>query len=44
MNKRYKVLKEKKVRNIDEYNKKVAENEKMNRIVIIVDELADLMM
>jgi S-DNA-T family DNA segregation ATPase FtsK/SpoIIIE len=44
MNKRYKLLKENKVRNIDEYNQKVDENNKMSRIVIIVDELADLMM
>jgi len=44
MNRRYKKLKDLKVRNIYEYNEKVAENEKMSRIVIIVDELADLMM
>ena len=42
MNERYKMLKMNKVRNIEEYNKKV--DEKMNRIVIIIDELADLMM
>jgi len=44
MNRRYKLLKENKVRNIYEYNEKVDEKEKMSRIVIIVDELADLMM
>jgi len=44
MNRRYKLLKEKKVRNIYEYNQKVDEKDKMSRIVIIVDELADLMM
>ncbi len=44
MNRRYKLLKDKKVRNIYEYNEKVDEKEKMSRIVIIVDELADLMM
>ncbi len=44
MNRRYKLLKDNKVRNIDEYNQKVDENDKMSRIVIIVDELADLMM
>ena len=44
MNKRYKLLKDHKVRNIYEYNEKVDEKDKMSRIVIIVDELADLMM
>jgi S-DNA-T family DNA segregation ATPase FtsK/SpoIIIE len=44
MNKRYKQLKDLKVRNIYEYNEKVDEKDKMSRIVIIVDELADLMM
>ncbi len=44
MNGRYKLLKVNKVRNIEEYNSKVSEKEKMNRIVIIIDELADLMM
>jgi S-DNA-T family DNA segregation ATPase FtsK/SpoIIIE len=44
MNRRYARLKELKVRNIYEYNEKVDEKEKMSRIVIIVDELADLMM
>ena len=44
MNRRYKKLKDVKVRNIDEYNQKVDDNEKMSRIVIIIDELADLMM
>ena len=44
MNRRYAKLKELKVRNIYEYNEKVDEKDKMSRIVIIVDELADLMM
>lgn len=44
MNIRYKNLKDIKVRNIDEYNEKVSEQEKMYRLVIIIDELADLMM
>ena len=44
MNERYNKLKKLKVRNIDQYNKKVLKEEKMYRLVIIVDELADLMM
>jgi len=44
MERRYKKLKDIRVKNIYEYNEKVDENEKMSRIVIIVDELADLMM
>lgn len=44
MEQRYKLLKDNKVRNLDEYNAKVKENEKMYRLVIIIDELADLMM
>jgi S-DNA-T family DNA segregation ATPase FtsK/SpoIIIE len=45
MNERYKALKEAKVRNIDEYNaKQTDDKEKMYRLVIIIDELADLMM
>ncbi|MDG2306174.1 MAG: DNA translocase FtsK 4TM domain-containing protein [Candidatus Binatia bacterium] len=69
MNERYKLMKEKGVRNLDSYNKAVAEGEKngkvieldegedadgdgepavvhqhMPRIVVIIDELADLMM
>ncbi len=45
MNDRYKTLKESKVRNIDEYNTKVKDDkDKMYRLVIIIDELADLMM
>lgn len=44
MNQRYGKLKEYKVRNIDEYNNKVKEDEKMYRIIVIIDELADLMM
>lgn len=44
MNQRYKALKSKKAKTRAEYNKKVDEKEKMSRIVIVVDELADLMM
>lgn len=44
MEQRYRELKEKKVRNLDQYNDKVTEEEKMYRLVIIIDELADLMM
>ena len=44
MEERYSLLKEKKVRNLDEYNAKVKDKEKMYRLVIIIDELADLMM
>lgn len=44
MNERYLKLKQSKVRNIIEYNEKVWEHEKMYRMVIIIDELADLMM
>ena len=43
MNKRYDLLQEKKVRNINEYNS-IPKIKKMRRIVIIIDELADLMM
>lgn len=47
MEKRYNILKENKVRNIDGYNelcKKNSELEPMPHIVIIIDEFADLMM
>jgi len=46
MDTRYKRLADMKVRNIVEFNKKAArkKKEKMNYIVIIIDELADLMM
>jgi len=43
MEKRYTLLKDKRVKNIDEYNKKVMW-EKMYRIVFVIDELADMMM
>lgn len=43
MEKRYTKLKEKRVKNIDEYNTKVM-GDKMYRIVFVIDELADLMM
>lgn len=44
MNERYQKLKKTKSRSISEYNEKVTEDERMYRIVIIIDELADLMM
>lgn len=43
MERRYGLLKEKRVKNIDEYNHKII-GEKMFRIVFVIDELADLMM
>ncbi len=43
MEKRYTLLKDKRVKNIEEYNKKVIW-EKMYRIVVVIDELADMMM
>ncbi|MBN2087900.1 DNA translocase FtsK 4TM domain-containing protein [Candidatus Peregrinibacteria bacterium] len=42
MNRRYRTLSEKKYRNIMEYNQ--SEEKKMHKIVIVIDELADLMM
>lgn len=43
MERRYETLKKVRVKNIIEYNEKIPE-EKMYRIVIVIDELADLMM
>lgn len=43
MERRYALLKNKRVKNIEEYNKKIIW-EKMYRIVIVIDELADMMM
>ncbi|RUM55588.1 MAG: DNA translocase FtsK, partial [Nautilia sp.] len=43
MERRYKLLSEARVKNIENYNKKFPEN-KMPYIVVIIDELADLMM
>lgn len=43
MEKRYGLLKEKRVKNIDEYNAKIM-GDKMFRIVIVIDELAELML
>ena len=43
MEHRYSLLKDKRVRNIDEYNQKII-GEKMYRIVFVIDELADMMM
>ncbi|MBU0577452.1 DNA translocase FtsK [Patescibacteria group bacterium] len=42
MNRRYKEFQEKKYRNIEEYNE--GEEKKMYKIIIVIDELADLMM
>ena len=42
MNRRYQLFAEKGYRNISEYNK--AESKRMHKIVIVIDELADLMM
>ncbi len=44
MERRYKLMAKKRVKNIENYNKKVDKNEKLPYIVIIIDELADLMM
>lgn len=44
MEERYGKLKKAKVRNMAEYNQKASDEEKMYRLVIIIDELADLMM
>jgi len=44
MERRYKLMAKKKVKNIESYNKKVEKHERMPYIVIIIDELADLMM
>jgi S-DNA-T family DNA segregation ATPase FtsK/SpoIIIE len=43
MERRYTLLKDKRVKNIDEYNAKII-GEKMYRIVFVIDELADMMM
>jgi S-DNA-T family DNA segregation ATPase FtsK/SpoIIIE len=43
MEARYNKLKQDKVKNLDEYNAKNPDN-KLYRIVIVIDELADLMM
>lgn len=42
MNRRYRELSEKKYRNIEEYNE--GEEKKLHKIIIVIDELADLMM
>lgn len=44
MEKRYSLLKSKSSRNIQEYNNKVESQQHMYRLVVIIDELADLMM
>ena len=48
MERRYELIEQHNVRNLDAYNEKVAENpslgDKLPKIVIVIDELADLMM
>ncbi len=48
MNRRFTTLKEARVKNIDEYNKKMAKNgdkgDKMPYIVVVIDEMAQIMM
>ena len=44
MERRYKLMAKKRVKNIEGYNKKVDKSERLPYIVIIIDELADLMM
>jgi DNA segregation ATPase FtsK/SpoIIIE, S-DNA-T family len=44
MERRYSTLKPLNARNLEEYNAKVSEKDRMPAIVIIIDELADLMM
>jgi DNA segregation ATPase FtsK/SpoIIIE, S-DNA-T family len=44
MEKRYTLLKHKSSRNLIEYNQKVDNSLQMYRLVVIIDELADLMM
>ncbi|UYN90361.1 MAG: hypothetical protein KIT08_03760 [Anaerolineales bacterium] len=47
MQRRYKLLEQERVRDIDGYNRKVEKNEdgeRLPRIVVLIDELADLMM
>lgn len=44
MERRYSTLKPLKVRNLDEYNAKVPQKDRLPAIIIIIDELADLMM
>jgi len=44
MERRYTLLKNKSSRNIAEYNDKCTDKEKLYRLVVIIDELADLMM
>ncbi|MDR1940386.1 MAG: hypothetical protein LBQ40_06315 [Clostridiales bacterium] len=44
MHRRYGVIKESRSSNINEYNKKVGKNERMYRIVIVVDEVAEVML
>lgn len=43
MEKRYDMFSQNQVRNIDGFNKRVAEEERLSYIVVVIDELADLM-
>ncbi|WP_374696366.1 DNA translocase FtsK [Spiroplasma endosymbiont of Polydrusus formosus] len=44
MERRYSMLSERGVRNIETFNKKVSEKDRLPYVVIVIDELADLMM
>ena len=44
MERRYGILKENRVKNIDEYNQKISGWEKMFRIIFVIDELASMML
>lgn len=44
MNRRYQQLSEKGFRNIEDHNKQVPEFDRLSKIIIVIDELADLMM
>jgi S-DNA-T family DNA segregation ATPase FtsK/SpoIIIE len=44
MERRYGLLKEKRVKHLTEYNEKMSSTDALPRIVVIIDELADLMM
>ena len=44
MERRYGMLKENRVKNIDEYNQKISSWEKMFRIIFVIDELASMML
>lgn len=44
MDRRYTLLKDTKVKQLSEYNEKVPSKDALPRIIVIIDELADLMM